>query len=389
MRFLVLGAGKMGKAVVFDLCKFSPDSQIIVVDSDAGRLEKITREFPDERISVIKADVQDADDLSYVLSGVDVAISCVNYKFNYNLAKAAIEAGTSFCDLGGGEDIVRKQFLLDEMAREKDLAVIPDCGLAPGMVSILAAAAYHDLDETSDIKIRVGGLPVEPRPPLNYSQSFSVDGLINEYLEDSTVIKDGKLLRVPSLSDLESIEFPSPFGLLEAFHTSGGISTLPSTLGANVSNLDYKTIRYSGHCEKIKFLKDLGFMSSAPLCAGSHHVTPRQILTEVLEQRLPKEEADVVLVRVEARGTKKGLQTEINWEVIDYMDEASRLSAMMRNTAFPISIIAQMIAQDEIKDRGTLYQELSVPRDRFLEEMRKRGIQLTRTEKTLATSGQV
>jgi lysine 6-dehydrogenase len=387
MRFLVLGAGKMGRAVVFDLCKFNPDAKIIVVDCNAARLDKITKDYPSENLSVIRADVQDTEELSYVLSGADVAISCVPFRFNYDLAKASLDSGSSFCDLGGNEDIVRKQFLLDEMAREKELAIIPDCGLAPGMVSILASAAYNDLDETHDIHIRVGGLPVEPRPPLNYAQFFSVEGLINEYVEDSTIIKDGKLLRVPSLTDVEEISFQAPFGPLEAFHTSGGISTLPSTLGSNVRNLDFKTIRYQGHCEKIKFLRDLGFMNSSPLAAASHHVTPRQLLCELLEQRLPTAEPDVVFIRVEARGLKKDLHTEISWEAIDYMDEANRLSAMMRNSAFPISIIAQMLANDEIKDRGTLYQELSVPGAKFLEEIRKRGIMLTRTEKTLVTTG--
>ena len=377
----------MGRAVVFDLCKFNPDAKIIVVDWNAARLEKVAKDFPSENLSVIRADVQDTEELSYVLSGVDVAISCVPFKFNYDLAKAALESGSSFCDLGGNEDIVRKQFLLDEMAREKELAVIPDCGLAPGMVSILASSAFNDLDETHDIQIRVGGLPVEPRPPLDYAQYFSVEGLISEYTEDSTVIKDGKLLRVASLTDVEELSFQAPFGPLEAFYTSGGISTLPSTLGSKVKNLDFKTIRYPGHCEKMKLLRDLGLMNSSAPSSATHHVSPRQLLCELLEQRLPTAEPDVVLIRVEVRGVKKDLHTEISWEAIDYMDEANRLSAMMRNSAFPISIIAQMLANDEIKDRGTLYQELSVPHGRFLEEIRKRGIMLTRTEKTLVTTG--
>lgn len=387
MRFLVLGAGKMGRAVVYDLCKYSPEAQLIVVDSHPTRLEAITQEFPDERISVIMADVSDLDELSYVLSSADVVISCVSYKFNYALAKASIEAGASFCDLGGNEDIVRKQFLLDQMAREKSVAVIPDCGLAPGLVSILAAAASSELDETSEIKMRVGGLPVEPRPPLNYSQSFSVEGLIDEYFEDATVIRDGKLLRVPSLTDVEDLEFPAPFGKLEAFHSSGGISTLPSTLGGKVKNMDFKTIRYPGHCEKMKLLKDLGLMDSNLLATANPPVAPRTILAHLLEQKLPKDEPDAVLVRVEASGKKNGEEKQICFDCIDYMDEERSLSAMMRTTAFPVSIIAQMIAKGEIKDRGTLYQEKSVPVDAFLAEIAKRGIELKKTEKTLASKG--
>lgn len=383
MRFLVLGAGKMGYAAIYDLCEFGgSDAQIIAVDSFSAPLETITKRFTDPRVSVVKADVGNTDELAYLMSGSDVVISCVTYKFNYDLSKAAMEAGASFCDLGGNEDIVRKQFLLDEMAREKGVAIIPDCGLAPGLVSMLAASACDELDEVETIKLRVGGLPVEPKQPLAYALFFSTEGLINEYVEDATVIRDGRLLRVPSLVDLEDLEFPQPFGTMEAFNTSGGVSTLPETLGAKVRDLDYKTIRYPGHCEKIKLLKDLGLMDSNPIKLQHENVAPRTVLAALLEQKLPREEPDVVLVRVEVTGKKSGEQTMIQWECIDYMDETTGLTAMMRMTAFPVSIIAQMLAHGEIRDRGTLYQELSVPRARFLEELTRRGIKLVKTERS-------
>lgn len=384
MRYLVLGAGKMGYATIYDLCAFGgADAQIIAVDSFSAPLDNITKRFTDPRVSVVKADVSNTDELAYLMSGSDVVISCVTYKFNYDLSKAAIEAGASFCDLGGNEDIVRRQFLLDEMAREKGVGIIPDCGLAPGLVSMLAAAACDELDEVSSVKLRVGGLPVEPKQPLAYALFFSTEGLINEYVEDATVIRDGRLLRVPSLVDVELLEFPEPFGTMEAFNTSGGVSTLPATLGAKVKDLDYKTIRYPGHCEKIKLLKDLGLMESNPIKVGQEMVAPRAVLAAMLEQKLPREEPDVVLVRVEVAGTKNGEQTLIEWECIDYMEESTGLTAMMRMTAFPVSIIAQMLASGEITDRGTLYQEVSVPRQRFLEEMTRRGIKLVKSQRTL------
>ena len=390
MRFLVLGAGKMGYATIFDLCKFGgADTQITVVDSYSAPLEVISKHFNDPRVSVVRADVSNTDELAYLMSGTDVVISCVTYKFNYDLSKAAIEAGASFCDLGGNEDIVRRQFLLDEMARERGVAIIPDCGLAPGQVSILAAAACAELDEVSQVKLRVGGLPIEPKMPLDYALFFSTEGLINEYVEDATVIRDGKLLRVPSLVDLEEIEFPEPFGTMEAFNTSGGISTLPATLGAKVKDLDYKTIRYPGHCLKIKLLKDLGLMDSQPIKVNQENVAPRAVLAALFEQKLPREEPDVVLVRVEVTGVKNNEPTVISWECIDYLDESTGLTAMMRMTAFPVSIIAQMLGRGQIKDRGSLYQELSVPQDLFLQEMSKRGIKLVKTERKIAATAQV
>ncbi|MBY0547904.1 MAG: saccharopine dehydrogenase NADP-binding domain-containing protein [Candidatus Obscuribacterales bacterium] len=385
MRFLVLGAGKMGYAAIYDLCKFGgADAQIMVVDSHSAPLDNISARFNDSRVSVIKADVGNTEELAYLMSGADVVISCVTYKFNYDLSKAAIEAGASFVDLGGNEDIVRRQFLLDEMARQKNVSVIPDCGLAPGIVSLLAAAAYEELDDVTEIKLRVGGLPIEPKMPLDYALFFSTEGLINEYVEDATIIRDGKLLRVPSLVDLEELEFPAPFGMMEAFNTSGGVSTLPATLGAKVSNLDYKTIRYPGHCAKIKLLKDLGLMDSNPIVVNQEKVAPRAVLAALFDQKLPREEPDVVLVRVEVTGRKEGEQVTVQWECVDYMDETTGLSAMMRMTAFPVSIIAQMIARGDIMDKGSLYQELSVPRHMFLEEMKRRGVSLVRTEKKRA-----
>src|SRR4051812_42573792 len=229
MRFLVLGAGRMGYAVVYDLLQNPDVSHVAVVDADERRLANLQKQLPDKRVAAVKADVSDHEELSYLISGCDVVLSCATYKFNYELAKAAIEAGAHFCDLGGNEDIVRQEFSLHEAAKAKNVSIIPDCGLAPGMVSILAAAACNDLDEFSEIRLRVGGLPVEPKPPLDYSLFFSVEGLINEYVEDATVIRNGQLVTVPSLHDVETLEFPAPFGKMEAFNTSGGISTLPQT----------------------------------------------------------------------------------------------------------------------------------------------------------------
>lgn len=384
MRFLVLGAGRMGYAVSFDLLKNNAVTQVTVVDADERALSKLRTSVKDPRLAAVQADLSDYEELSYLISGCDVVLSCATYKFNYELAKAAIEAGTHFCDLGGNEDIVRKQFLLDEMAREGGIAIVPDCGLAPGLVSILAAHACEQLDELSEIRLRVGALPLEPKSPLNYAMFSSVEGLINEYVEDVTAIRNGKLLRLPSLQDVEEIEFPAPFGKLEAFNTSGGISTLPATFGDRVEHLDYKSIRYPGHCQMVRMLRDLGLMDIRPLRLGHQQVRPRAILATLLERKLRKDEPDAVLVRVSVAGLKEGERTEIVWELVDYMDEATGLSATMRTTAFPISIIAQMLADGTIRSRGSLAQETSIPAEPFLNAMKARGIDLRMSERKLS-----
>jgi lysine 6-dehydrogenase len=238
------------------------------------------------------------------------------------------------------------------------------------------------MDELYEIKLRVGGLPSEPEGLfLGYSQVFSIDGLINEYYEDCTIVRDGKLMTVPSLTDLETIEFPRPFGIMEAFNTSGGISTLPQSYVARVQHIDYKTIRYPGHCNQIHMLKELGMMSRETTELPSGKAVPRELLHKLLSEKLSEDEPDVVLLRVIVTGVKEKKPVQIVWDCIDLADQAAGLSAMMRMTAFPASIIAQMIARGDIKERGVLRQESAVPTKLFLAEMDGRGINLHMTER--------
>src|SRR5205085_4293797 len=215
------------------------------------------------------------------------AISCVNYWLNEQLAGAAIDAGTNFCDLGGNNTVVDAELALDAAARAKGVNVVPDCGLAPGMTQLLVAHAVSRLASVDEIHIRVGGLPLDPKPPLDYQFVFAVEGLINEYVERARVLRGGKIVEIDSMTELEELEFPAPFGTMEAFQTSGGTSTLPDTYLGRVRELDYKTIRYQGHCEKFKLLVDLGLTTSETIDVDGLQVAPRRVLGEMLLKRLP------------------------------------------------------------------------------------------------------
>jgi lysine 6-dehydrogenase len=381
VKFLVLGAGKMGYAVAYDLIRSPQVEKVFLADSDEKQLQSASDRLADDRVIPCKMDVSNFDEVVKLMSGCNVAISCVTYKFNYELAKAALEAGTSFVDLGGNEDVVKQEFLLDEFAKERGITIIPDCGLAPGLVSILAAAAAENMDELYEINLRVGGLPIDPMPPLNYAQTFSVHGLINEYVENATIIRNGELTIIPSLEELEAIEFPQPFGVLEAFTTSGGVSTLPKTYAGRIQHLDYKTIRYPGHCEQIKLLNALGLFEREPIDINGTSIVPRDLIAARLEETLPKDEPDVVLLRVTVTGVKEKQPLSIIWEAVDYADQGAGLTAMMRMTAFPASILAQMIARNDIPDKGVLVQETHVPTKLFLAELAGRGIALSMLEK--------
>ena len=369
MRILVLGAGRMGLGAVHDLAKQPDVEEVTVADVAADRANHVASAVGGN-VTPRAIDVSRHEDVIALMRGHDSAISCVNYWLNERLARAALEAGTNFCDLGGNNDVVDAELALDAEARKRGINIIPDCGLAPGMVAVLVAhgaSKYKNLDE---IHIRVGGLPQNPKPPLDYQLVFSVEGLINEYVERARVIRDGAITMVDSMTEVEELEFPEPFGKMEAFQTSGGTSTLPETFLGRVRELDYKTIRYPGHCAKFKTLIDLGLCSSETITVDGVSVAPRRVLGDLLVRNLPADEPDVVLVRVELVGEGRRLR----YDIIDRYDEATGLSAMMRTTAFPASIVALMMARGQTTQKGALPQERCIPPELFMQELAARNI---------------
>jgi lysine 6-dehydrogenase len=368
----------MGLGAAFDLAHNSAGvDAVTVADLDMERARSVAAAVKSDKLTAARVDVTNELEVVELMRGHDAAISCVTYFHNLRLARAAIEARVNFCDLGGNNAVVSEELALDEEARRAGINIIPDCGLAPGMVSVLATHGARAFESLEAIHIRVGGLPQSPRPPLNYQIVFSIEGLINEYVERARIIRDGRLVEVDSMTELERLSFAPPFTDMEAFQTSGGTSTLPESFIARVQELDYKTIRYPGHCEQFKLLIDLGLAASEEIeVEGSARVSPRRVLGEMLVRHLPADEPDVVLIRVEFRGVSKGVRRRLRYDIIDRYDERTGLSAMMRTTSFPASIIAQMMARGDIERKGAIPQELVVPPDAFVHELARRDIQI-------------
>ena len=379
MKILVLGAGRMGHGAVFDLIHNSPGvTRVTVADFDFAKAEAVAAAVGTDRIDARQIDASNYADIVELFHGHDSVISCVNYWYNVSLSKAAIEVGANFCDLGGNNYIVDEQLALDAEAKAAGIDIIPDCGLAPGMVSILAMHGAARFDTVDEIHIRVGGLPQHPEPPLNYQLVFSVEGLINEYLEVARVIRGGIITEVSSMTEIESLSFDG-FPSLEAFQTSGGTSTLPDTFLGNIRELDYKTIRYAGHCEKFKTMMDLGLCSSEEIMVDFQKVKPRKVFGELLQQHLPADGPDYVLVRLDFIGTSKTEDQKpktLRYDIVDRLDETTGISAMMRTTAFPASIIAQMMASGDVLSRGATPQEKAIDPEKFVVEITRRNINI-------------
>ncbi len=379
MKYTVLGAGMMGSAIAYDLARREPESEVLLADRELALAQKSARAIG-PNVTPCKLDVNDRADLRSTLRGCNAVASAISYTVNFPVTLAAIEAGVPLCDLGGNMDVVREQLKLHDKAQACGVTIVPNCGLAPGLAGILAVTGAKEFEQLDAIRMRVGGLPQHPQPPLKYQIVFSAEGLINEYVEETEVIRNGVRTSVPSMTDLEEITFPEPFGTLEAFNTSGGASMLPELFEGRVRELDYKTIRYPGHCEKFRMLIDLGFADAEPLTFGNVVRTRKELFADLLRNKLDYGDKDLVLLRVTVSGKRRGHRYMLAYELVDHYDDSAGMTAMMRTTAFPTSIIAQMLARGIISAKGVLLPEQCVPGDVLITQLAERRIHISRSE---------
>ncbi|MCS7082124.1 MAG: saccharopine dehydrogenase NADP-binding domain-containing protein [Bacteroidetes bacterium] len=387
MKIALLGAGQMGRAVLFDLLRNPAVAQIRLFDNHVTRLNEIRERFSDPRLHLYRVDAKDQPAMQTLLRGSEVIISCLPYTLNPSMARMAVELGVPFCDLGGSDVAAAQELALHEEAQTAGVWVLPNCGLAPGLTNILVMHGVEQFDEVDAIAIRVGSLPLTLRPPFYFQLTFSAEGLLDEYTRPVEIIRNGQLLAVEPLNELEYLEFPEPFGRLEAFLTAGSLSTLPRLLLGRVRQLDYKTLRYPGHRDMMRMLFALGLAESRLIDVRST-LTYRDLLLRRLRKALAFRDPDAVLVYIHISGRRGGQIQSLYYTLVDRYDEAHGLSAMMRATAFPISVIGQMLAMGQIPGSGAAAPEQVVPKTAFLEAMRERGLQIeTRWETVAALPG--
>lgn len=371
-KMLVIGAGKQAKAIAYEFVGQKDIDEVCVASRHLDKPKKIKRFLKSDKICPVRLNVKNFDNTVKLMKKFDCAVSAVPYQFNYDLARAAVKAGCNFIDLGGNVDIVKKEFGLSRQAKKSGIAIIPDCGLAPGLVSNLTALAVQkDFKgkKVKSVKLRVGGLPQHPKGPLKYMIVFSVHGLINEYIEPVLVIDNYKLKTVEPMQDVEELNFPG-FGRMEAFNTSGGTSTMPQSYKGKIKELNYKTIRYPGHAEQIRCMMYLGLTSSKPRKVDGCKLPPRELLEDLFKEKLSYDDRDVVLLKVIVEGAKK----KVVYTLVD--KEKGGLTAMTRCTGFPAGVIAEMIVRDDIKKKGTLKHEFDVPPQVLYKALKKRGLNI-------------
>lgn len=379
-RYAIIGAGMQGTAAAYDLALFGDADEVRLLDLELRRARTAA-----ERVNtlvgreVAKAGLVNASDktsASQVLEGMHACLSAVPYFLNVNLARAAIEAGTHFNDLGGNTSIVRQELALDREAKARGVSIVPDCGVAPGMANTLAVYGIRALDEAEHVHMRCGGLPQNRSLPLGYRQLFAMDGLTNEYFGKAVILRDGRVAEVDTFEELETLDLPAPLGRVEAFITSGGTSTCPYTFEGKLKTYDYKTIRYPGHYEKMKLFKDLGFLETDPMEVAGQAIRPRDFFHTIMAKVWDHpDEPDLLVLQVDVEGRRDGRPVRHRSRIIDYQDEKTGFSAMERTTAFAAAIVTAMQARGETP-KGAVPLELAVDPDTFVRELGRRGIPL-------------
>src|ERR1051325_6973636 len=382
LRYGVLGAGRQGTAAAYDIARFG-DAELVLLgdasmDAASESAARVNTLMGRNVARPVEVNARVPESLGPFLRGLNACVSAVPYYLNVGVARAAIAAGCSLCDLGGNTDVVLAELSLDEEARAADVSVIPDCGVGPGLISNLAVFAIEKFDAPQEVLIYDGGLPQHPRPPFNYACFFNIEGLTNEYAGDALYLEDGAPKRVKCFeeTEYELIDVPS-LGQLEAFTTSGALSTMVTTFEGRLRTLKNKTLRYPGHYALFKGMSDLGLLNTEPVSIDDASIAPRRLLHALLVPRFAPRpgDQDLMVIHIRARGLVGGKRTSLTLDMLDLYDEATGFTAMERTTGFHAAIVAQMMARGET-ERGAIPLERAVNAARMVEEVGRRGMEV-------------
>jgi lysine 6-dehydrogenase len=378
-RYAVVGAGRQGVAAAYDLARFGDADEVLLVDvhEELARIgaRRVNTLIGEQVAAPRRGDVRNPQELASVLDGVDAIVSAVPYRFNLALTDMAIRGQFHMCDLGGNTDVTRDQIARSVDVEAAGISIVPDCGMGPGMNISLAVYAMSLLDEPEDVHIYDGGLPQHPTPPWNYALTFHIGGLTNEYAGEAAFLRNGLVVHVPGLSEVEMVDVPS-VGSLEAAVTTGGLSTMPWTFAGKLRTLENKTLRYPGHWAQMQAYAQLGLLEMEPVRAGDVQVVPRQLFHALLEPRITQPDVrDVCILYVRGTGRKGGRPAEAVVSLVDHYDDDTGFRAMERLTGWHASIVAILAAHGRIP-KGVIPIELALPGDVAVAEARKRGFDI-------------
>jgi len=381
--FGILGSGRQGTAAAYDLAAAQDASLVVMFDVD----DRVARDAA-ERVNALvnrevacpqQLDVADEAAVAAAIAPLRTVVCAVPFRFIPGCTRAAIGAGTGMVDLGGHTPTVLGQLELDAVAREAGVAVVPDCGMGPGLNNSLGMYLVEQLEAAGatglEVRLYDGGLPQDRSGPWAYRSTFHINGLINEYDGQALILRDGRVTSVDTLTEVETLDF-GELGPLEAFVTSGGTSTAPHSLAGRVAVYENKTLRYPGHLDAFRAFKELGLFDETSLEVEGTTVTPRAVFHRLLAPRIGADVVeDVCVMRAIGRGTRDGRTLELTLNLVDRYDPATGFSAMERLTGWHAAIMAGFVADGTVPS-GVHPVERAMAAARFMEEVRRRGFVL-------------
>jgi saccharopine dehydrogenase-like NADP-dependent oxidoreductase len=382
MKILVLGCGNIGSVAAKDLAENLSSAEIVLADLDEVRAKEAASRIGQENVSYVKADASNHRELVSTLKKFDLAIGALPGETGYRVCKASVAAGVDLVDVSYmPEDVMT----LHKDASKAKISILPDCGMSPGLGSILAGHAISKLDQVESVHMLNGGLPEKTVPPLGYVITWSVKDLIDMYSRKVNIVKEGKIVQTEAMSGLEKIDFPG-VGKLEAFYTDG-LRTMLHTV-KNVKDMWEKSLRYPGHVGKIKLLKALGFFSDKPVEIGNLSVQPREVTAKLLESKLKRKDVpDIVAMRIIVSGTEKGKRVSYTYQLLDHYDRKRKVTSMARTTAYTTSVVAQLLAKKAITEKGVIPPEkLGMNKElysKFMSMMKKRKVLARESRKAM------
>ena len=386
INYAVVGAGRQGTAAAYDMAKWGGAASVLLADFDGAAArraaERVNQLIGRDIATSAQVDVRDYDALVELLKPVDVYLCAVPFKFILGCTQAAIQAGTHMVDLGGHTDTVLKQLVMTDEAKAAGVTVVPDCGMGPGLNNTLGIYTVEQLETRGaiprEVRIWDGGLPKDPPEPWGYQCSFHINGLTNEYDGQAVFLRDGKITRVDTFTELEELEFEG-VGKLEAFVASGGTSTVPYTYEGKLQVYENKICRYPGHFVQFKAFKDLGLFEEEPveIVPGTARISPRQFYHALIGPQIEVDRViDVCVMRAKGTGEQNGQDVSLVVDLIDEYDEATGFTGMERLTGWHAAIMAELIAKGEVEP-GVWPLEKAVTATRFMEKVRERGFRVT------------
>ena len=368
-KFLVLGGGMIGSAMAMDLAR-DGDAEVTVSDVREAALQRIAERHG---VATVRADLADPGAVRRLVAGYDVVIGALPSVLGLQTLRAVLEGGRDYVDISFMPEDARE---LDGLAREHGVTAVVDCGVAPGVGNMMVGFAAAQLDACERVEIYVGGLPVERRWPYDYKAGFAPSDVIEEYVRPARVVEGGRQVVKEALSEPERMDFPG-VGTLEAFLTDG-LRSLATTIPAPF--MKEKTLRYPGHIELMRVLRDTGFFSKEPVDVGGQRIRPLDATAAVLFPKwtFSEGEADLTVLRVTVSGRKDGEEATYRWDLLDFYDEATGLRSMSRTTAFPATITARLLAKGAFRRPGVHPPEVLGAQpgllDHVLRALEERGV---------------